>query len=160
MAKSNEVQAFDPSALMERLRAEGFSPDVLIDPSEIADFQLTDKEELVNKPFVIVQVLAKKSLEFGSDYVVCRCLDSQGNRIVFADGSAGISATLLELLVKYDHLKKPLTDDDEGGFLYNVAIPVAKGLSKNTYMTRVLNERTGEKEAKAATTYRLNVGTN
>lgn len=158
MAKS-DVEPTVVDALMERLRQEGFSPDVFIDPSEIQEFQLTDKEELVNRPFVIVQVLVKASMEFSGSYVVCRCLDANGERIVFADGSSGIAATLQELLTKYEQFRKPIRDDDdEPGYLYDVAIPVTKGLSKHTYMTKITNPQTGEKEVKSATTFRLNVG--
>ena len=156
---SKEVETTAVDALMERLRQEGFQVDDFLDPELIKDFTLVDKEELVNIPFVIVEVLVKDSLEYNGKYVVCRALTADGTRIVFADGSAGIAETLMEVLTNFDHIRKPIRDDDdEPGYSYKIAIPVQKGLTKNTYPAKVVNPKTGEKEVKTVTTYRLNVG--
>jgi hypothetical protein len=156
MAK--EIEQVQTDDLMEVLKQEGFTVAAVADVGLVKDFDLTDKADLINRPFVIVEVMWKQSFEYGSDYVVCRCLDANRNRFVFADGSTGIAAKFMELLENYKHLAEPIRDDPEfdGGKRYHIAIPVLGGLSENKYMTRIKNAK-GEYQMTQATTYRLNL---
>lgn len=156
MAKA--VEPFDESNLLATLQGMGYSVEAVADTSDLKDFELTDKDDLINYPFVIVEVLAKDSLQYKNEYVVCRAVDRDGNKIVFADGSYGICAQVLELMVKHENVRKPINSDDEtgwSGWKYPVAIPVMKGLAKNEYDTKILNKQTGEVELVHGVTYRL-----
>lgn len=156
MAK--DIQPFDESQLLEQLRGMGYEVDAVVDTSVLKDFELTDKNDLVNYPFVIIEVLVKESLKFKGDYVVCRCVDRDGNKIVFADGSTGIKDQIVELLTNYESIRTPINPNDGvgwSGFKYKVAIPVMKGLSKHDYDTKMMNEQTGEVDIVAGETFRL-----
>lgn len=154
-----EIQQFEPDNLLATLRDMGYQVEAVADTSTAVDFELTDKDDLVNHPFVIVEVLVKDSLQYSNEYVVCRCVDRDGLKYVFADGSYGICAQVMEMMTNHENVRRPISPMDDGigwsGWKYPVAILVSKGLSKNEYDTKVMNKLTGELEIVHGTTYRL-----
>jgi hypothetical protein len=154
MAKET-VPATVDDVTLALLREYGVDVEVVIDPSELVDYELVEKDELVNVPFIIVEVLEKYSEEFGGMYAVVRGITYEGQRVVFADGSSGIASQLFQVIEHHNEFRRPIDDDGEKGYSTKIGIPVPGGLKKNQYMTKVVNEKTGEKEAKSATTYRL-----
>lgn len=112
--------------------------------------KLTPKEQLIDKPLVIVEWVTKDSDEYGSTYTVARGMTQDGIKFAFADGSSGINRQLEEIALKRH--EKGIT-----GPAVRQALYVPRGLTVSKYSQDYTDEKTGEIKTRRAETFYLNI---
>lgn len=112
-----------------------------------SEYDLTDKADLVGVPLFLIQWEEKPSQEFGGMYVVAHGIRTDtAEKVVFADGSTGIAAQLIDVIRKREEAGHP-----EEAWRHALSVP--KGLVRSDYDSHVSNT-TGE-VMPAGTTYYL-----
>lgn len=139
------LDSFDASNVADWLENLGLSEEDL----QVAgsDWELTDKDDLVDLPFVIVEWEHKPSQQFGGMYAIVRAvIPESGAKVVFADGGSGVASQLL----------KTSTERRDKGLPSNTwqhGLNVKHGLTRSDYDAHTSNV-TGE-VVPAGTTYYL-----
>lgn len=66
---------------------------------ETETYEITDKAELVNVPFIITEWKYGKEMKYGeTPWVVCEGITKDDKRFLFTDGSTGIAQQLVDIL--------------------------------------------------------------